>query len=102
MKEIMAMREMRWALIGNWITAGAVMIAVFMAFGQAIAKDKNEGPVAQDTSWHPGNAKNVKEYFEGKYGKLRDISSTVRMTQHGPKGHLGVSGEINMGNVPAF
>ncbi len=72
------------------------MIAVFMAFGQAIAKDKNEGPVPQDTSWHPGNAKNVKEYFEGKYGKLRDISSTVRLRTYGPDGRLHVGGNITV------
>jgi hypothetical protein len=87
--------------LGGWIMAG-VLVAVFSVFGQAMALNEPAQP-AKNEQAQP--AKNLNEYFRGKYifrNSTDFVTSSIRPTLYGPKGRLGISAEIRMGNVPSL
>ncbi len=105
MKKITIIRNKQRLFFSYCIITALVMLTVFSVFCQAMAKDESGRGVPQDTSWHPGNAKNVNDYFRGKYkfDAIGWVHSTVRETKYGPKGRLDVVGvEIRPENPVAI
>lgn len=91
MKELTAVRKNNKPLIGGWVIRGVVIVAVFFIIGQAMAQNVPDNAQKNETQKSPAN---INDYFRGKYNfkPWGKVSSTVRPTQYGPKGRLGLVG----------
>lgn len=90
----------RYEAIGN-LCAAIIMFSFLALFPFSLAFSENEAanthanaPVQHD--------KNLNDYFRGKYKfhRLGSVRSSIRTTQHGPKGSLAIDGcEIKFENA---
>ncbi len=99
MNKYTTLRKKRTLCLSCWIMSGALMFATFVVFGQSMAQNTPDQPAKLEQA-QP--AKNLNEYFRNKYDFQNPsdfVMSSVRSTPNGPKGSLGISAEIRMGNV---
>jgi hypothetical protein len=76
-----------------------IVMSMLLIVRQVAAAQNETGQTDENAQAQP---KNLNDYFRGKYNHIDFVTSDVRQTTIGPKGHLNISSDIIIGNVQAM